>query len=147
MHAAIINDLEEYLSGTLPPFALDSFQAHLEICGRCRREVDGMRQANGLLISMKSGEAVAPPPGFAARVMQNIAERPAVSFWSLFGDFGFGRRVVFASLLTMAVLGTVLVAREGAYAPAPPTPQAVMAADMGSPDADQMLATLANYEP
>jgi hypothetical protein len=55
--------------------------------------------------------------------------------------------VAFASLLTLAVLGTVLVSREESYEPAPPTPEAVMAADTGSPNADQMLVTLANYEP
>jgi len=54
---------------------------------------------------------------------------------------------VFASLLTLAVLGTVLVSRETAYAPAPTTPEAVMANDQGSPTADRMLVTLAAYEP
>lgn len=81
--------------------------------------------------------------------MLNVGERSASSssFWSAFGDFAFGRRVVFASLLTLAVLGTVLVSREEAYAPNPTTPEAVMADSSGSPSADQMLVTLANYEP
>jgi hypothetical protein len=50
-------------------------------------------------------------------------------------------------LLTLAILGTVLVSREQSYAPNPPTPEAVMADRAVSPDADQMLVTLANYEP
>jgi hypothetical protein len=81
--------------------------------------------------------------------MQSVALRAASasSFWNAFGDFAFGRRVVFASLLALAVLGTVLVSRESAYAPNPTTPQAVMANAAGSPNADQMLVTLANYEP
>jgi hypothetical protein len=90
---------------------------------------------------------VDPPPSFVAQVMQTVAERLAPSFWSAFGDFAFGRRVVFASLLTLAVLGTILVSREEAYAPNPTTPEAVMANAAGSPNADQMLATLASYEP
>ncbi len=147
MHAVIIDDLEEYLSGELPPSALDRFQAHLQACGECRLEVDELRDTVGLLDPLKSLEVVAPPPSFVAQVMLTVAERPAASFWSYFGDFAFGRRVVLASLLTLAVLGTVLVSREEAYAPNPTTPEAVMADGAGSPNADQMLVTLTNYEP
>jgi len=147
MHAVIIDDLEQFLSGRLRASALDRFRAHLESCGRCRREVHEMQQAKNLFASLKTDEALEPSPGFAGQVMENVTAQPAPSIWSIFGDFAFERRVAFASLLTMAVLGTVLVAREQAYEPAPPTPAAVMAADRGSPNADQMLVTLANYEP
>ncbi|HTT63592.1 MAG TPA: zf-HC2 domain-containing protein [Bryobacteraceae bacterium] len=147
MHAVIIDDLEEYLSGHLPPPALDRFQAHLAICGECRNEVDEIRQSNGLLHVLKPGATVDPPPGFVTQVMLNAAEQEAPSFWNVFGDFAPGRRVVFASLLTLAVLGTVLVEREEAYAPYPTTPEAVMAQAASSPNADQMLVKLANYEP
>jgi len=147
MHAVIIDHFEEYLYGHLPVAVRDRFQAHLETCGECRREVDEIRESTVLLHALRPTVAVAPPPDFVARVMQTVAERPASSFWSAFGDFAFGRRVVFASLLTLAVLGTVLVSREQAYAPNPTTPEAVMADAAGSPSADQMLVTLANYEP
>jgi hypothetical protein len=79
--------------------------------------------------------------------MQDVAMNPAPSLWNPFADFAFGRRVVFASLLTLAVLGTVLVSRETSYSPAPTTPEAVMANDQGSPTADRMLVTLTAYEP
>ena len=147
MHAVIINDLEEYLSGHLPTAALERFQAHLKTCGRCRWEVDEIRESTGLLASLKPDGAAEPSPGFVAQVMKSVTAEPAPSFWSSFGDFAFGRRVVFASLLTLAVLGTVLVSREESYAPNPTTPEAVMADAAGSPNADQMLVTLANYEP
>jgi len=147
MHAVIIHDLEEFLSGRLPQPARHRFEAHLDACGDCHREVEEMRQAAGLFESLKAAEPVEPPPGFAARLIEDLAGSPAPSFWSIFGDFAFGRQVAFASLLTMAVLGTVLVSREQSYQPAPPTPEAVMASDTGSPNADQMLVTLANYEP
>ena len=147
MHAVIINDLEEYLSGDLPPSALDRFQAHLETCGKCRREVEEIQESGGLLASLKPAGGVDPHPSFVAQVMQTVAEQTAPSFWTAFGDFAFGRRVVFASLLTLAVLGTVLVSREAAYAPNPTTPEAVMADAAGSPNAGQMLVTLASYEP
>jgi anti-sigma factor RsiW len=139
MHAVIIDDLERYLSGHLPPSAAGRFQTHLATCGECRREVDEVQESTRLLASLKPEGAVDPPPSFV--------ERPAPSFRSSFGDFAFGRRVVFASLLTLAVLGTVLVSREHAYAPNPTTPDAVMADAAGSPNAGQMLVTLANYEP
>ncbi|HVN06038.1 MAG TPA: zf-HC2 domain-containing protein [Bryobacteraceae bacterium] len=147
MHAVIIDDLEEYLSGSLPPSAFDRFEAHLDACGACRREIEQIRDASGWLSELKPRETIEPPAGFTARVMQQAAERPAPSFWSPFGDFAFGRRVVFASLLTLAVLGTVLVSREESYAPEPPTPEAVMASGTGSTNAGQMLVTLASYEP
>jgi len=147
MHAVIIDDLERYLSGQLPPSALERFQAHLATCGECRREVEEVQESTGLLRSLKPLGAVDPPPSFVARVIEAVAGQPAPSFWSAFGDFAVGRRVVFASLLTLAVLGTVLVSREEAYAPNPTTPEAVMADAAGSPNADQMLVTLANYEP
>ena len=147
MHAVIIDHLEEYLSGSLPPSAQHRFEAHLETCAKCRREVDEMQEATGLLAALKPSEAVDPPPSFVARVIEDVAVDPAPSFWSPFRDFAFGRRVVFASLLTMAVLGTVLVSREQTYAPAPITPEAVMADSATAPNSDQMLVTLANYEP
>ena len=147
MHAVIFDDLEQYLSGHMPPRALDRFQAHLASCGECRREVDEVQESSGLLASLKPDEAVDPSPSFMAQVMQTVAEAVAPSFWSSFNAFAFGRRVVFAALLTLAVLGTVLVSREESYAPNPTTPEAVMADAAGSPNADQMLVTLANYEP
>jgi anti-sigma factor RsiW len=147
MHAVIIDHLEEYLSGSLPPSAQHRFEAHLEACGQCRREIEEMQEACGLLASFKPAEVLDPSPEFVAKVMLGVAADPAPSFWSPFRDFAFARRVVFASLLTLAVLGTVLVTREQAYAPAPTTPEAVMADGAGAPNSDQMLVTLANYEP
>jgi len=147
MHAVIFNDLEGYLSGHLPPSALDRFQAHLNNCGECRSAVDAMRASSALLGMLKPATTAEPPPGFVAQVMQNVPAERVAPFWRWFTDYGFARRVVFASLLTLAVLGTVLVSREQAYAPNPTTPQAVMADASDSPNANQMLATLANYEP
>jgi anti-sigma factor RsiW len=147
MHAVIVEDIEDYLAGTLPPSSQRRFQAHLETCGACRREIQEMREFTGLFGALKLAGAVEPSPGFTARVMQDVAMRPAPSLWNPFADFAFGRRVVFASLLTLAVLGTVLVSRETAYSPAPTTPEAVMANDQGSPTADRMLVTLTAYEP
>ena len=105
-----------------------------------------MRESAGIFAALKPAQTIEPSLGFVAQVMRNVAVRPVLSFWTPFADFAFGRRVVFASLLTLAVLGTVLISRETHYAPAPTTPEAVMA-DQTSPTADRMLVTLASYEP
>ena len=81
------------------------------------------------------------------------AQRQAVpSFAAFFAlDFAFGRRLVLASLLTLAALGTYLVTYESGY-PSGLSPETVMA-QQDSPAyenaraQDNMLATLTTYEP
>src|SRR5260370_23346404 len=105
MHQVIVDSLEEYIGGALAPAAQRDFEAHLENCGECRREVSGMLQMSSLFESLRSSEEMAAPPGFYAQVTAQVSARAqAPSFWSLFSlDAAFGRRVVFASLLTLAV--------------------------------------------
>lgn len=153
MHPVIVENLEDYLSGNLLPASLREFEAHLTACPACREEVRGMQEVSALFPALRTAESVLPSPGFAMRVMRQVGAETAVSFWSLFSlDAGFARRVVFASLLTLAVLGSYLVTREADYAPGPPSPEAVMAieqspnAPQGS-DRDMMLVTLTSYEP
>jgi hypothetical protein len=84
--------------------------------------------------------------------MGQVGERKTVpSFAGMFAlDLAFGRRLVFASLLTLAVLGSYLVSRESGY-PSDLSPEAVMAQE-GSPAfdsasaQDNMLVTLTAYE-
>ena len=65
-------------------------------------------------------------------------------------NLAFGRRLVFASLLTLAVLGGYLVSRETQYT-AGPSPEAILAQqnspafDTASAE-DNMLVTLTAYE-
>src|ERR1041384_7436191 len=110
MHQVIVESLEEYLSGILTPVAQREFDAHLEICQECRREVNGMLEMSGLFETLRPPAELAVPAGFYARVIAQVSRPQAPSFWSLFSlDAAFGRRVVFASLLTLAVLGGFLV--------------------------------------
>lgn len=153
MHPVIIENLEDFLSGMLLPAGLREFEAHLQGCPACREEVRGMQEVSGFFAALRPEDAFAPPPGFTARLMAQVAREPAPSFWSLFSlEAGFGRKVVFASLLTLAVLGSYLVSRETDYSPAP-SPEAIMAGDQnpafeGSPvNRDRMLVTLTSYEP
>jgi anti-sigma factor RsiW len=158
MHSVAMESLEDYLAGSLSPAELRALEAHLGTCEDCREEVTAMREVRLLFSSLRveeglAGEdAVVPSPGFYARVMQQAAEQqrrsPALAGWFGF-DFAFGRRLAFACLLTLAVLGSYLVSRETDYA-AGPSPEAIMAQDHStvSPhDRDHMLVTLTSYEP
>jgi anti-sigma factor RsiW len=146
MHQVTIDNLEEYLSGTLTPAAQRDFDAHLKICTDCQREVNGMLDMSGLFETLRAPEQVAVPAGFYARVVARVNRTEIPSFWSLFAfDAAFGRRMVFASLLTLAILGSFLISRETGYSPGPASPETVMA--QHSTDRDAMLLTLTSYEP
>jgi anti-sigma factor RsiW len=152
MHAAVMEGLEDYLSGSLNPAGRKRIEAHLEQCEMCREEVTAMEEASLLFQEMRSGEAIGASPGFYARIMDRVEEqKPAPSLANLFAfDLAIGRRLAFASLLTLAVLGSYLVSRETGYSGSP-SPVTVMA-QQDSPSFgsaaghDAMLVTLTAYE-
>jgi anti-sigma factor RsiW len=152
MHPVVVDSLEEYLSGTLEPAGQRKIEAHLKTCQTCLEELAGMQEVSQLFGSLRCEESLEPAPGFFARVVRQVGEREAVpSIWSLFAlDLVFGRRLVFASLMTLAILGSYLVSRETCY-PGGPSPEAVMAeqnspAFDSAPAQDNMLVTLTAYE-
>jgi anti-sigma factor RsiW len=153
MHAVLLESLEEYLAGTLTPADQREIEAHLSTCESCREELRSLQEVSRLLMSLRSEEVMDPAPGFFAGVVSQIGvQRTAArSFASLFTlDLAFGRRLAFASLLTLAILGSYLVSRESAY-PAGPSPETVMAqqelpAFDSAPAQDNMLVTLTAYE-
>ena len=153
MHAVVMESLEEYLSDGLGPVAQRDIEAHLRTCERCREELAGLREVSQLLASLGGAEALEPAPGFYARVMGQVGGRKAApSFAGFFAlDFAFGRRLAFASLLTLAILGSYLISNEAAYSTGL-SPEAVMA-QQDSPAFDSaraqenMLVTLTTYEP
>ena len=112
-----------------------------------------MQEVSECFDVFRVAEPVVPPPAFYAKVMREVGQRQAVpSFAGFFAlDFAFGRRLVFASLMTLAVLGTYLVSYESGY-PSGLSPETVMA-QQDSPayenarSQENMLATLTNYEP
>jgi anti-sigma factor RsiW len=145
MHQVILDRLEEYLSGSPSP---REFTAHLESCEECRAEVREMQELSGVLRAIRASEEFTPSPGFYAKVTRRVdAQRPR-SMWSLFRlDPGFGKRVAFASLMTMAVLGSYLITRETEYSTGPSNPEVIMAQQATGENPDTMLATLASYQP
>jgi anti-sigma factor RsiW len=152
MHAVVKDSLEEYLSGTLAPAEQRDIEVHLSACNGCREELAGMQDISQLFGFLQPEAAMEPSPGFYARVMQEVGGRKAVpSFAGIFSlDLAFGRRLVFACLLTLAVLGSYLVVSEGGYAGSL-SPEAVMA-QQNQPTfdsehgQDNMLVTLAAYD-
>ena len=152
MHAVVMQDLEGYLAGALEPATQREIERHLSACDKCRTEIRSMQEVSQWFGSLRSEEPVVPAPGFYARVMERAVPQTAQpSFASLFGiNMAFGRRLVLASLLTLAVVGTYLVSREEAY-PGGLSPEAVMAQQespgFGSASApDNMLVSLTAYE-
>ncbi len=115
MHDEILNELEGYLSGE--PVSR-SFTQHLEVCPPCAHEVDEMEQISFSLreLRIEETEAVAPPLGFYAKVARTIDAEQKSPVWGLFApDLQFFRKVAFASLMLLAVLGSYLVSRETDY--------------------------------
>lgn len=140
MHAVMMENLEEYLAGTLEPAQLRDIEAHLSTCGMCREEVRGMQELAGLFGTFRRDETEAwnitpglNTPGlntarFSSKVMEQVAGRkPVPVFASLFAlNMAFGRRLVFASLLMLAVVGGYLVSHESQY-PVGSSPEAILA--------------------
>ncbi|HLK68571.1 MAG TPA: zf-HC2 domain-containing protein [Bryobacteraceae bacterium] len=152
MHVVVMDSLEEYLAGMLEPATQRKIEAHLSACKMCREEIHSMQDVSSLFGALRSDEMFEPSTNFYAGVRQQIAEsKPAPSFAGIFAmDFALGRRLVFASLITLAVLGSYLVSSEIEYQ-AGPSPAAIMAEqDSPSFDAaparDNMLVTLTAYE-
>jgi anti-sigma factor RsiW len=149
-----MENLEEYIEGALPAAVLRDVEAHLSACERCREDVRNMQEASAWLTALRPSqapeEAVVPTASFYARVVQQIdAERRQPSLANLFSlDLAFARRLAFASLMLLAVLGSYLVSRETSYSSGP-TGEAVMAQDSNPAPAerDNILVTLTSYEP
>ncbi len=152
MHAVVMESLEEFLSGTLEPAERRAVEAHLGACLSCREEIRGMQDVSQLFVSLRSEEVLEPTEAFYSGVVRQVNESlPAPSFSGLFAlNFAFGRRLVFASLLTLAVLGSYLVSRESSY-PVGPSPEAILAQESSpafdsASAQDNMLVTLTAYE-
>lgn len=152
MHSVVIENLEEFLAGTIEPTERQAVERHLSGCTQCCEEVRGMQDVALLFNAFGAREGLDPAPGFYARVMQKVENtQPAPSLASVFAlDAIFGRKLVFACLLTLGVLGGYLVSSERTYTSGK-TPEAMMAEQSQpafdqAPASESMLVTLTNYE-
>jgi hypothetical protein len=151
MHDEILNELEGYLSDGA---VSRSFTQHLEVCPHCAHEVNEMEQISLSLRSLRIEpvETITPPLGFYAKVARTIEAEQKSPVWGLFApDLQFFRKVAFASLMLLAVLGSYLVSRETDFG-TQTTEQATLTEHNGtvpheSPtDRQRILVTLAAYE-
>jgi anti-sigma factor RsiW len=152
MHAAELDRLEEYLSGSLERAVVDQIEAHLKTCEACRQEVGSLQDISRCLAALRPEQSLEPTPGFYARVMERVGRQTAaLTFSGLFNwQLAFGRRLAFAALVTFAILGSYLIMHENAF-PSGFSPEAVMAqqespAFESGPAPDNMLVTLTAYE-
>ena len=154
MHQTIQDGLEDYLAGTVGSADRARVDAHLRDCAECRMEVEMMKEMSDLFSSFQSPDPPLPAPGFYARVSNLIEKQQPESLWSIFLEPVFGRRLALASLLLLAMLGTVLVSRETEEYAFGPSPEMILAVEKDAPlieagpamDRDQMLFTLASHK-
>ncbi len=152
MHSIIESGLEDFLAGSARSEERIRIEAHLEECAGCRREVEAMREMSELFSCLRSPDPPVPAPGFYARVTNRIEAQQPVSFWATILEPMFGKRLALASLLLLAMLGTVLVSRETDEYAVGPSPEMILAVEKDSPvdaapitNRDQMLYTLVNH--
>jgi len=155
MHKPIKERLEDYLRGAGEQGYLVEFRAHLGGCENCREEVGAMEEQARLLRVLGAAEEVEPAAGFYARVMESIEARQMASPGNVFLEPAFERRLIFASLAAVIVLGSYLfyTERSPAFEPsspvtimaAPPLGQSAFGADPQS-DREAVLLTLASYQ-
>src|SRR5436190_6848387 len=150
MHQTVQDGLEDFLADMCSRDDRVRIEAHLRECAECREEVATMREMAQLFDTLRSPDPPVPSPGFYAAVSARIEKEQSESFWTAFLEPVFGRRLALASLLVLAMLGTVLMSRETEYA-AGPSPEMILAAEQDAPsplmEPGQMLFTLASHKP
>jgi len=145
-----MDSLEDYLAGSLELSEVRAIEAHLNTCDRCREELRDIQDVSLMFGSLRSEEELEASPAFFSGVMERTGTPESTPTFASFFDLAFGRRLVFASLLTLAVTGSYLVTRES-QAPTAMSPAAIMAQQNSpgfdsAPAPDNMLVTLTAYE-
>ncbi len=151
VHDIVVEHLEAHLSGQAPA----SFHEHLRTCPSCASAVAGLDEVSAYLREFRPGESSVPEPplGFYNRVANRIVDHQRKEAWGLFSPgAAFFRRIAFASLLTLAAIGGLLIDRESTQQTDGQDAAAVFASHeptvqhSESSDRDQLLVTLADYQ-
>ena len=127
-HNIIAEEFEDHLGGG----ASQAFYDHLKACPDCRTQLSEIDRVTSFMSELKSAGDSAPPVplGFYNRVAAGVREQQGSGPWDLFSNSAlFFRRVAFAALLLMAVMGGVLATR-----------------DMGEPGADDVTVIMARHD-
>ena len=163
MHQPIRDNLEGYLNGSNDGETPQDFAAHLASCSACAEELHIMQQQTQMLRVLRAGGDLEPRAGFYARVMDRIEKQGSDSFWSIFLEPAFGRRLAIASAALVLLLGTYLVSTEPgdhgltpssvAVMQQPDAPDVVPSDDVTLPGPDSLqqqrdavLVNLASYQ-
>lgn len=120
MNELVKNLLEDYLSGTLTGQKKAEFEAHLKANPSEAEELALYEQSAQLLRDLRppEEEVLEPNLGFYGRVMQRIESQRRTPFWMVFLEPAFVRRLAFASLMWLALLGGYVVTFDGPVDPA-----------------------------
>ena len=112
MHGPIRDRLENLLGADSLAVRQKDVVSHLASCDECSTELDAMKSQSSILSALRAPEAIEPAAGFYARVLQKIEDREVTSFWSIFADSPFTKRVAFASLTVVLTLGGYVASQE-----------------------------------
>jgi hypothetical protein len=125
MHEPLKGRIEEYLQGD---GHMPDVEQHLEACESCRQELTLMSQQSELLRTLRT--EVEPSPGFYARVLSRIDSQTQTSVWSIFSDSLFAKRLSYASITFLLLLGTYFVSTAETNQPlVASSPESILAGD------------------
>ncbi len=135
MHGVLREHLEGYLAGNLHEAARQGMEAHLAACPECREQSHAMLSSSHELRRLRPlpDLELEPTAGFYARVMDRVDREREIPFWSLLVDPIFGRRLVFACLVLLAVLGGYFAAFQRVSYPNQHRPEALLAGQDAAP--------------
>ncbi len=106
MHEPLKGRIEDYLHGG---DSLPDVEQHLAHCLACNAEAVEMKKQAELFKLLKSTEEIVPDAAFYARVMSRIETQVKPSIWNIFGESMFAKRLAYASLTFVVLLGTYFV--------------------------------------
>jgi anti-sigma factor RsiW len=129
MHIVVTENLEAYLSGCLPAVEREKWDAHLAECSECRAGFEELKESAKWLHLLRPPQDVElePATGFYARVVERIDQQREIPFWAMLLDPSFGRRIVFACLVLLALLGAYVASVEQGEYPGAHRPEAILA--------------------
>jgi anti-sigma factor RsiW len=112
MHRPIQDHLEEFLSDPYDSKIPPDFHEHLAACTECAREMETLQSQTSWLRLLRKDPPIEMNPGFFARVMNRVEEQSSSPVWSALLDPVFGRRLAYACLALVVVLGGYLLHSE-----------------------------------
>jgi anti-sigma factor RsiW len=105
-------NLEDHLAGMLAGERKSEFEAYLAKHPKAAEELARFEESAELLRMLRSEDgdemSLRPAPGFYGRVMRQVNDERGVPFWMVFLEPLLLRRLAFASLMWLALLGSYI---------------------------------------